>query len=102
MSKAQTTRPVDAPEPVVVPAHDPARHPEEMVDDVDRGFGHAILTGTIGGVLVVIALCWVVVKAVSDLTWADAGIIALWVGVWSGVFLGGTVAVGRWSMRQGH
>jgi hypothetical protein len=28
--------------------------------------------------------------------------IAVWCGIWSGVFLGGTVAVGRWSMRQGH
>ena len=102
MSKALTTRPVDAPQPQVVPAVDPPRDPASMTDDADRGFGHAILVGSVAGVILFIAAAWLVVKGVSDLTWGESGVIALWTGAWSGLFLGGTVAVGRWSLRQGH
>jgi hypothetical protein len=79
----------------------PDHHP--MVDTVDVSYGRAIVVGSIVGIVVFSIAMWVVVKALAP-EWpagAAAG-IAGWCGLWSGLFLGGTIAVGRWSLRQGH
>ncbi len=74
-----------------------------MIDDVDRSYGKAIVIGSIVGILVFTAAMWLIVKALAP-EWSGGAvaIIAVWCGIWSGLFLGGTIAVGRWTMRQGH
>jgi hypothetical protein len=73
-------------------------------DDADRSFGKAVITGSIIGIVLFIAAVWVGVRAVAPAEWPAGAItaIAVWTGVWCGLFLGGTVAVGRWSLKQGH
>jgi hypothetical protein len=69
----------------------------------DRGFGRAIAVGSIAGIAVFIVALAAVVKIVApELTAAAIAGIAVWTGVWAGLFLGGTLAVGRWSMRNHH
>ena len=74
-----------------------------MVDEADIAFGRAIVIGSIVGILVFTAAMGLVVKALAP-EWPVGAIagIAVWCGLWSGLFLGGTIAVGRWSMSQGH
>jgi hypothetical protein len=104
MSSSATTKAASVVDtPVVPPAHDPAPDPAHMVDDVDRSYGKAIVIGSIVGIVVFMAVMWLVVKALApDWSAGAVAIIAVWTGIWSGLFLGGTIAVGRWSMRQGH
>ena len=73
-------------------------------DAADRSFGKAVITGSIIGIVLFIAAVWVGVRAVAPAEWPAGAItaIAVWTGVWCGLFLGGTVAVGRWSLKQGH
>jgi hypothetical protein len=74
-----------------------------QVDEVDRSYGRAIAVGSIVGILAFTAAMWIAVRLLAP-EWPAGAVtgIAAWCGIWSGVFLGGTVAVGRWSMRQGH
>ena len=74
----------------------------ETIDSTDdRGFAKAILVGTVVG----IAVMAVVMFAVSALL-APSGnagdylAIAIWVGIWAGLFLGGTVSVGLWANKR--
>ena len=55
------------------------------------------------GILLFTAAMWLIVKALAP-EWSSGAvtIIAVWCGIWSGLFLGGTIAVGRWSMKHGH
>lgn len=104
MSSSATTKAASSVDSPVVPAvHDPAPDPSIMVDDVDLSYGKAILIGSVVGIIVFTAAMWLVVKALAP-EWSGGAvaIIAVWCGIWSGLFLGGTIAVGRWSMRQGH
>lgn len=72
-------------------------------DDADRSFGRAIVIGSVLGILGFIALLWVMVSMIApDWSLGATGIVALWTGLWCGLFLGGTIAVGRWSHNQGH
>lgn len=72
-------------------------------DDADRSYGRAISIGSVAGIVVFIALIWVVVKLLApDWSVGATGIIAVWTGLWCGLFLGGTIAVGRWSQKQVH
>lgn len=87
--------------PTPAPEH---ASPEEAVTAEDIGFGKAILYGSLIGIVVFGVLCFVALRLIdtSISLAADLG-ISVWVGVWGGLFLGGTIAVGRWSMRQtGH
>ena len=78
--------------------------PAPTTDDADRSFGKAVITGSIIGIILFIAAVWVGVRAVAPAEWPAGAItaIAVWTGVWCGLFLGGTVAVGNWSLKQGH
>ncbi|MGZ4681869.1 MAG: hypothetical protein ACXV8G_05370 [Acidimicrobiales bacterium] len=68
----------------------------------DLGFGRAILIGSIAGILVMVAAIALTLHLLDpDLSWAGVIAIAAWTGVWAGLFLGGTVTVGRWS-GQNH
>jgi hypothetical protein len=78
--------------------------PGDTITAEDIGFGKAILWGSIIGIVVFGLMCFVAIRIVgsSISVIADVG-ISLWVGIWGGLFLGGTIAVGRWTMRQtGH
>jgi hypothetical protein len=87
----------------VVPLRAGLHQSATQVDEVDRSYGRAIAVGSILGVLGFTAAMWVAVRVLAP-EWPAGAVtgIAAWCGIWSGVFLGGTVAVGRWSMRQGH
>lgn len=76
-------------------------------DEEDRGFGLAIVWGSVFGITIFTLLVALVVKLVAsgldyDIPAGAIAAIAVWTGVWAGLFLGGTVAVGRWSMHRGH
>jgi hypothetical protein len=85
-----------------------AESPVEVVapttDAADRSFGRAVITGSLIGIVLFIAAVWIGVRAVAPAEWPAGAItaIAVWTGIWCGLFLGGTVAVGRWSLTQGH
>lgn len=80
-----------------------AAQPAPTTDDADRSYGRAITVGSVLGIVAFIALLWVVVKLLApDWSVGATGIIAVWTGLWCGLFLGGTIAVGRWSQKQGH
>jgi hypothetical protein len=107
MSSAATTSAASTRATAVVPpAHDAAPEtpdPTATVDDLDLSYGRAIVIGSVVGIVVFIAVMWLVVKAIAP-EWSSGAVavIAVWCGIWSGLFLGGTIAVGRWSMRNGH
>ncbi len=93
--------------PVAVDTGAAAPSAAPTTDEVDRGFGAAIVWGSILGIVafaVLIAIGTVLAaRSVDvDLEAGAVAAIAVWTGIWGGLFLGGTVAVGRWSMRQGH
>jgi predicted phage tail protein len=90
--------------PPTAPASPTGTSPGDTITPEDIGFGKAILWGSIVGIVVLGAMCFVAIRIVgsSISVMADLG-ISIWVGIWGGLFLGGTIAVGRWTMRQtGH
>lgn len=79
--------------------------PEHVSNESDEaefgGFVHAIVLGVLIGVPVVGLIIATIVKlAAPDISVAGLLAITIWVAVWIGVFLGGTVTVGLWSKRQ--
>ena len=71
----------------------------------DWGFAKAMIRGSVVGIIVFIALIYGIVYAINASMggpWSPAsvGVIALWTGVWAGLFLGGTVSVGLWSHKR--
>jgi hypothetical protein len=89
------------PHPTRAPEH---ASPEEAITAEDIGFGKAILYGSLIGIVVFGVMCFVAIRLIdaSISLAADLG-ISVWVGLWGGLFLGGTIAVGRWSKRRtGH
>ena len=75
---------------------------EGLKDDI--GFGKAILVGSAAGIVIFGALCYVAVKLIAgdDIGWGADLAISFWVGVWGGLFLGGTITVGLWSKKHSH
>ncbi len=71
----------------------------------DMGFAWAMIRGSAIGIVffivVIFAMVWFL-NARSDGTWDPAaiGVIALWTGIWAGLFLGGTVSVGLWAHKR--
>jgi hypothetical protein len=104
MSSSATTKAASSVDTPVVPAlHDPTPDPSTMIDEADISYGRAIVIGAVIGIVLFTAAVWLIVKALAP-EWSSgaAAIIAVWTGIWSGLFLGGTIAVGRWSMKNGH
>lgn len=70
-------------------------------DDEDRSYGRAVATGSLLGIVI-----WgTVVFAVLSVLQPDLGAgptlgIATWVGIWTGLFLGGTITVGLWADKR--
>ena len=68
---------------------------------VERGFGKAIIAGSILGIVVMSTLITAVVAMLwPSLGWAGAIGVGFWTGLWGGAFLGGTVTVGLWSSKH--
>ena len=67
------------------------------------GFVKSIVIGVLIGLPVVLGIITAMVK-VAVPEWPIGAIvgIALWVSIWTGMFLGGTITVGLWSHRQHH
>jgi hypothetical protein len=103
MSSSATTAARSASVAPAVPLRAEPHQSATQVDDVDRSYGRAIAVGSIVGILAFTAAMWIAVRLLAP-EWPAGAVtgIAVWCGIWSGVFLGGTVAVGRWSTRQGH
>jgi hypothetical protein len=76
----------------------------ENIDEgraTDLGFGRAVIWGSIAGILVMVVALAVTLRILDpDLSIGGILAIAAWTGVWAGLFLGGTVTVGRWAGRQ--
>jgi hypothetical protein len=102
-SSATTTAATATDTPLVPSVHDPLPDPSIMVDETDVSYGKAIVIGSVVGIVLFIAAMWLMVKALAP-EWSSGAVtvIAVWCGIWSGLFLGGTIAVGRWSMKHGH
>lgn len=78
---------------------------EVALDDESdfRQFVRAIALGFAIGFPAVMALMIVLVQiAAPDFGFWPAAGIGLWVSIWTGMFLGGTITVGLWSKRQHH
>jgi hypothetical protein len=74
-----------------------------VIDETDISYGRAIVIGSSIGILVFTAIVAAAVKlAVPDMAGGAVAVVAIWTGIWCGLFLGGTIAVGNWSRRQGH
>lgn len=71
---------------------DPSGHAEDL------GFGRAVVIGSAAGIVVMVAGLFVLLRIIApDIPAGMDAAIALWTGAWTGLFLGGTVTVGRWS-----
>ena len=82
------------------PAEPDAGNLEAGLDE-DLGFGRAVVVGTIVGIVAMVAGVTLVVHLlVPDWPIGSVLAISVWTGVWAGLFLGGTVTVGRWSGRR--
>jgi len=89
-------------------AHDDLTHDGDPADEnlaeglaTDIGFGRAVIIGSLAGIVVMVAAIAVTLRLLDpDLSVAAVLGIAGWVGVWAGLFLGGTVTVGRWAGQQ--
>jgi hypothetical protein len=105
MSSSAST-PTHATEAPAVPHVSDAAEAHEATsnsDQADRTYGKAIIIGSIAGIVLFTVAAFLALQALApDWSGGANAIIAVWMGIWAGLFLGGTIAVGRWSMRQGH
>ena len=64
----------------------------------DIGFGKAILVGSAIGILVMVFLVAVALRLLDpEMAWGATIGISVWTGIWAGLFLGGTITVGKWA-----
>lgn len=75
---------------------------DDLNDEKDfRQFVKAIVIGVVIGLPLVMGLMVLLVQmAAPDMGLGPAVGIGLWVSIWTGMFLGGTVTVGLWSKHQ--
>lgn len=67
----------------------------------DRSYGRAVLLGVAGGILAWTAIVFGVLRVLQpDLGAGPTLGIAVWVGIWTGMFLGGTITVGLWADKR--
>lgn len=80
----------------------PAAEPDAQAGELeDVSFGRAIVIGSVIGIVAMIALITATMRIVApDQPWGVTLGIAVWTGIWAGLFLGGTVTVGRWSAAR--
>lgn len=87
--------------------HSPAlRSPEiEALEahgkEEDRSYGRAVMRGVGLGIVVWTAIVFGVLRLLQpDLGAGPTLGIAVWVGIWTGMFLGGTITVGLWADKR--
>jgi hypothetical protein len=74
---------------------------DESGAEEDAGFGKAIIVGSAIGIVVMIGLIVVALRLLDpELAWGPIIGIAAWTGLWAGLFLGGTITVGRWARAR--
>ena len=71
-------------------------------DPIDRGFAKAIVIGALVGIPIFMAIIAAIVVSQWDVGVGPAIGISLWTGIWAGLFMGGTIVVGRWSAKNMH
>jgi hypothetical protein len=81
---------------MTAPTADPHLDEDALAEDV--GFGKAIIIGSAAGIIVMVLGLVALLKVLApDMPIGAVLAIAAWTGVWAGLFLGGTVTVGRWA-----
>lgn len=84
-------------------AHDTTEGTVQMSGDpIDRGFGKAIVLGAVVGIPAFMAIIAGILLSQWDVGVGPAIGISLWTGIWAGLFIGGTIVVGRWSAKNMH
>lgn len=93
-----------APAPAIPAARTQPSSPRDMRGDpIDRGFGAAIVVGSALGIVAMSLLIGVIVRIMApEMELISVAGVAVWTGIWAGLFLGGTVKVGRWSAKNLH
>lgn len=73
------------------------------VDFTDKDDTRAILLGIVVGVPLLAVVAFVAFRiAVPDTSTGDLASLAIWTGLWAGVFVGGTIAVWNYVRRLEH
>lgn len=73
------------------------------VDFTDKDYTRAILLGIVVGVPLLAVVAFVAFRiAVPDTSTGDLASLAIWTGLWAGVFVGGTIAVWNYVRRLEH
>jgi hypothetical protein len=81
-------------------AHHPGEHSGSVFSVLDTGFGKAVATGYLGGMVVIFVFMFFVINNATDtLSLGVKALISAGVAFWIGV-MGGTIAVGMWSMKH--
>lgn len=76
---------------------------EDLLGDLaeDRSYGRAVLTGSVLGIVGWGAIVFAVLRLLRPELGAGPTLgIATWVGIWTGLFLGGTITVGLWADKR--
>ena len=77
-------------------ASDPHLDDEGLAEDI--GFGKAIVIGSMAGIAVMVLGLIALMKVLApDMPIGAVLAVSVWTGVWAGLFLGGTITVGRWA-----
>ncbi|HEY5154707.1 MAG TPA: hypothetical protein VIJ47_08240 [Acidimicrobiales bacterium] len=81
---------------MTAPATDQHLDEEGLAEDI--GFGKAIIIGSVAGIVVMVLGLVALIKVLApDMPIGAVLAVSVWTGVWAGLFLGGTVTVGRWA-----
>jgi hypothetical protein len=87
--------------PDAPPAHGPHEHGHDSFSTLDRGYGKAVATGYLGGIVVIFGFMFAVLSyAMGDSLSVGgrvlaSGAVAFWIGI-----MGGVVAVGMWAQKH--
>lgn len=106
MAVAAPTQTPAATVPTVVAHEAPSGAEREALEaeghEEDRSYGKAVLLGSAAGIVVWTAVVFAVLRLISgdDMVVGASLGIAVWVGIWTGLFLGGTITVGLWADKR--
>jgi hypothetical protein len=64
-------------------------------------FAKAVLSGSAIGIVIMMVIMGLTMKVFApDAITGSAAAVAVWSGLWAGLFLGGTVSVGLWAHKR--
>ena len=67
----------------------------------DMSFAKAVLSGSAIGIVIMMVIMGLTMKVFApDAITGSAAAVAVWSGLWAGLFLGGTVSVGLWAHKR--